>query len=355
VPDEGKPWSEKRKLDIWTAFTEVFTVAKRMQIDLILIAGDLFHRQPLIKELREINYIFEQVPQIKIVIIAGHHDFLSVNSNYRKFSFAKNVTFLGKNEIESVYYPDLHTEVYGMSYWHREETGAFYDEVVPQNREAINILMAHGGDIKHIPFQPDKILAHGFDYLAGGHIHRGGILEGNSVRPKPLEGNRKLTTMRAVMAGALEPIDSNDIGEHGFWIGEITKSFVQVQFCPLKHCQYIHETIQVSPKMTNMAVQTIVNNLLENRQPYELYKIFLEGSSHVDTEIDLEWIRQQKAVVDVISSLKTDYNYDRLREQNEDSLLGRFILTMQNQGDSQVYRKALQVGVEALLNNRSEI
>ncbi len=38
---------------------------------MVLIAGDLFHRQPLIRELREINYIFEQVPEIQVVIVAG--------------------------------------------------------------------------------------------------------------------------------------------------------------------------------------------------------------------------------------------------------------------------------------------
>ena len=103
VPDAGKSWSEKRasdvykRQDIWTTFTEVFAVAKKIKVDMVLIAGDLFHRQPLIRELREINYIFEQVPEIQVVIVAGNHDFLSVASNYRTFSFAKNVVFLKKN------------------------------------------------------------------------------------------------------------------------------------------------------------------------------------------------------------------------------------------------------------------
>lgn len=67
VPDAGKSWSEKRAADIWTTFTEVFAVAKKIKVDMVLIAGDLFHRQPLIRELREINYIFEQVPEIQVV------------------------------------------------------------------------------------------------------------------------------------------------------------------------------------------------------------------------------------------------------------------------------------------------
>ena len=69
VPDAGKSWSEKRAADIWTTFTEVFAVAKKIKVDMVLIAGDLFHRQPLIRELREINYIFEQVPEIQDIFL----------------------------------------------------------------------------------------------------------------------------------------------------------------------------------------------------------------------------------------------------------------------------------------------
>ena len=80
------------------------------------------------------------------------------------------------------------------------------------------------------------------------------------------------------------------------------------------------------------------------------YKIFLTGTLNADTELDLDWIRNQEAVVDVICSLRQDYDYDRLREENEQQLLGRFIAAMQSQGESEVYKKALEIGVEALLS-----
>lgn len=353
-PDDGKSWSEKRKADIFRTFTEIMAVAKQMKIDLVLIAGDLFHRQPLLKELQQINYIFEQISEIKVVIIAGNHDFLSANSNYRNFEFAKNVTFLKSNEIESVYFPQFQTEVYGLSYWHREEQENCYDAVKPKRADAVNVLLAHGGDGKHKPFCPDKILQNGFDYIAAGHIHKGGIIEGHSVNPIPLEGTKKITTKRAVMAGALEPIDSNDTGEHGFWIGEASKEFVEVQFCPIQKCQYIHEKIQISDKMTNQSVQTIVTNLLANRKPYELYKIFLQGTMEENTRIDIEWIRSQEAVVDVVCNLRSGYDYERLKEGSERQILGRFIAAMQGHGESALHQKALEVGVEALLDSKGD-
>lgn len=355
VPDEGKAWSERRKRELWASFTEVFAIAKQTKVDIILIAGDLFHRQPLVRELKEINYIFEQVPEIKIVMIAGNHDFLSTGSHYRTFKFAPNVTFLKSNKIESVYFKDMNTQVYGMSYWHREEPFAAYNEIIPENPRALNILLAHGGDVRHMPFSPAKIAKNGFDYAACGHIHKGGVLEGISVLPKPLEEKKKLAKVSAVMAGALEPIDYNDTGEHGFWIGEITKDFAQVQFCPIRRCQYVHENIQISPHMTNLAIQTVVKNLLENRKPYEIYKLYLEGSIQSDIEVDIDWIREQEAVTEVVNHLKPNYDYDKLREEYADVLLGRFIEAMQNQGDSGVYQKAMEVGVDAILRNRIEI
>ena len=52
------PWSEKRGKDIWNSFHMVLEEARRQQADLLLIAGDLFHRQPLMRELKEVNYLF---------------------------------------------------------------------------------------------------------------------------------------------------------------------------------------------------------------------------------------------------------------------------------------------------------
>lgn len=349
IPDEGKAWSERRKRELWASFAEVFAIAKKAKVDMVLIAGDLFHRQPLLRELKEINYIFEQVPEIKIVMIAGNHDFISTGSNYRKFSFSSNVTFLKENQMQSVYFKDLNTCVYGMSYWHREEPIAVYEEVQPKELGQINILLAHGGDSRHLPFSPQKVLDNGFDYLACGHIHKGGILHGMSVQPKPFEGQGHMVQERAVMAGALEPIDCNDTGEHGFWVGEVTKQYAQVQFCPIRRCQYIHETIQVAPHMTNLAVQTVIQNLLTNRKAYEIYKIYLEGNLEPDIEIDTEWIQKQEAVVEVVNHLRVNYDYDRLKQEHSQMLLGRFISAMQSQGELEIYQKALEVGVDAII------
>ena len=52
-PDKGFPWSKERGQEIWDSFRRLIRQAGEEKAGLFLIAGDLFHRQPLMKELKE--------------------------------------------------------------------------------------------------------------------------------------------------------------------------------------------------------------------------------------------------------------------------------------------------------------
>ena len=62
VPDRGCPWSREREEEIWETFRRVIAAIRKSPVDLLFIAGDLFHRQPLLSELREINDLFATIP-----------------------------------------------------------------------------------------------------------------------------------------------------------------------------------------------------------------------------------------------------------------------------------------------------
>ena len=71
-PDSGKPWSHQRGQEIWDSFRKVIETVGRQRTDLLLIAGDLFHRQPLKRELKEVNELFASIPDTRVVMIAGN-------------------------------------------------------------------------------------------------------------------------------------------------------------------------------------------------------------------------------------------------------------------------------------------
>lgn len=92
-PDAGKPWSGKRERDIWDSFAQVIETAKIRRPDFLFITGDLFHAQPLKRELKEVNALFSTIPATQIMLLAGNHDYLRGNSYYLTYPWAENVCF----------------------------------------------------------------------------------------------------------------------------------------------------------------------------------------------------------------------------------------------------------------------
>ena len=52
-PESDEKIGEKREEEIWRAFEKTVMLCKDDKADLLIISGDLFHRQPEIQELKE--------------------------------------------------------------------------------------------------------------------------------------------------------------------------------------------------------------------------------------------------------------------------------------------------------------
>ena len=72
VPDRGCPWSKEREEEIWSTFRRVIAGIREDPVDLLFISGDLFHRQPLMRELKEVNYLFSTIPDTRVYLMAGN-------------------------------------------------------------------------------------------------------------------------------------------------------------------------------------------------------------------------------------------------------------------------------------------
>lgn len=358
VPDAGMPWSEKRSRDIWNSFRLVIEQAHAQQVDLLLIAGDLFHRQPLKRELKEIAAWFAEIPDTEVVLIAGNHDFLHAKSYYRTFSWPENVHFILKRELTAVCLERIHTTVWGCSFWDKEDGKEVYSSEtfrkVMQNKkgendlgtqgqegrrqESFQILLGHGGDDRHHPFRANDIMAAGFDYAAFGHIHKAA----------------QMIPGKIVMAGSLEPTDCNDFGPHGFWIGEMTERGCQVSFYPIKKCEYIRQKVNVTPDMSVYAVEELVRQELQQREPYQISHVILQGYRDADILLPLQEISQMERVVRVLDETEPDYHFEQLKEKYDGTLLQKYIEVMEQYPDSVQGKKALYYGVQAMLNAMGE-
>ena len=73
-PDGRSEWAQERKRELWETFRDSIADAERRRAELVLIAGDLFHRTPELSQLREVNYLLGSHPGICFALIAGNHD-----------------------------------------------------------------------------------------------------------------------------------------------------------------------------------------------------------------------------------------------------------------------------------------
>ncbi len=83
-------------------FRRVIAGIRENPVDLLFIAGDLFHRQPLPYELKEVNELFSGIPETRVYLMAGERDYLKENSFYRTFTWAPNVTFFPEEKVTPV-------------------------------------------------------------------------------------------------------------------------------------------------------------------------------------------------------------------------------------------------------------
>ncbi|BCN28957.1 metallophosphoesterase family protein [Anaeromicropila herbilytica] len=332
-PDSSYSWGKLRKREIMETFKKVIEVCKEEAVDLLLIAGDLFHKAPLVRELKEIDYLFGQIPNTRIVFIAGNHDYIGPFSNYLNYEFVSNVTMIRSEQMEHIYLEELNTEIYGFSYHTRDIMEAKYDDIRIEENDRIHILLAHGGDDKNIPIHKNRLKELGFDYIALGHIHK----------PDRIDKN-------IAYAGSLEPLDINETGERGYILGDINQQSCRLNFVPIAKRKYIHLKIETTPATTNEALFDQIKKEIVEKGIENIYRILIEGRKDIDIIYDMEAIYELGKIYDVIDNTILDYDFDQLYEDNKDNMIGLYIDSICNaKEEDDVIQKALYYGMEALL------
>ena len=56
-PESKREWAANRGEEIWGTFEKLIKKIKMDPVDLLIISGDLFHRQPLLREIKEVDYL----------------------------------------------------------------------------------------------------------------------------------------------------------------------------------------------------------------------------------------------------------------------------------------------------------
>ena len=340
-PEVASGLSLDRGKELYESFFRILELCEEKQIDLLLIAGDFFHRQPLLRELKEVNYGLSKLTHTKVVMIAGNHDYITLRSNYLEFNWCENLYILSGKELDSIFIEELNTEVYGFSYNTRDIYEEKYANVFPGVEERINILLAHGGDERNIPIDYKKLEKSGFDYIALGHIH------------KP-----EVFSQSMAYSGSLEPLDKTEVGEHGYIEGsieksEITEAVTTVKFVSFSKREYKRIPIQVTKETTNLSIQEKVKEAITQSGEQHMYQVIMNGRRDPELQIDTLVLATLGNIVEVVDNVLPDYNFDELYQENKNNIVGAFIHKIRNSSeDEELNEKALYYGIQALLNTK---
>ncbi len=334
APDRGYPWAKDRGQELWESFRRCIAAANEKKVDLLLIAGDLFHRQPEVKELNEINYLFSTLERTAVVLAAGDADYLQPSSPYAEYPWNENVIGLFSPQLERVRLPDLKVEIYGMSYYRSELPEPVFDGLRAEKSEYFRILLAHGGDTDHIPLDKEELLASGFDYIALGHVHRPQVY---------IQG-------LAMYAGALEPVSSEDTGPHGYILGDVHRKRIKLSFVEMAGRQYRQEEIEVTEWDTQYSLRQKISERIRQCGTQHMYRVILAGQRHPQFRPVVEEYLKCGRVLEVADRTVPAFHLEELRRQYRDGLIGRLIESFGEDGPKDlIEEKALRYGLEALL------
>ena len=331
-PDAGEPWGKNRKQELWDSFEKLIEAVEMQKADLLLIAGDLFHRPPLLRELREVNDRFASLSRTRVVLMAGNHDHIGTNSFYKGFSWAENVHFFKEEAIACVKFPELKAEVYGLSYHKKEIRERLYDDIRPKDNGYYHILLAHGGDEKHIPYTKEKLAKGGFDYIAFGHVHKPGMI---------IPGC-------AVMAGSLEPTDHTCYGTHGFVRVEVKDGRNHISLIPFAKREYRTLTLELTIEDTMGSIYRQLGEKVTELGADNIYDVNIKGKRHASLEIMEAKLKSAGNIRVIVDETEKYYDYERLCREYEGCMLQRYIDSF-GSCEKDLEKKALGYGIEAIL------
>lgn len=344
-PENGTHLGPVRREELWDAFRDIIDICERERVDLLLLPGDLFHGQPLLREVKEVDYLFRRLSHTRVVMCAGNHDCLLPSSHYYDVTFPEQVTFLMDTRTDSVYLPGLNVEVFGLSYEARQIVEPRYDVLHINSQERINILLAHGNILcndKSIPLHRGVLETAGFDYVALGHLH-----------------NRFDISPRIAYSGSLEPLNRGETGAKGYIIGEIKKegenpSEITWEFVPHARREYIPLKLEVTPESTELSLCGDLFSIMRERGLLHLYLVTLTGRRAREVVWNIESIasiltKRGANVIEIKDETMPDFQVEYLREEQGDTLVGRFIKRMDEVEDREIRGMAMQYGLQALL------
>ena len=283
-------------------------------IDLVLLAGDLFDSASPFRETGEQLAAALGQMRARVFVAPGNHDWYGPGSPWETETWPENVTVFRERAMTAAEVPELDLVVHGAAFTGPDQPESLLAGFTAPADGKVHIGLLHGeldgAEDRYDPIRREEVSASGLAYLALGHVHK---------RMEPL------TLGQTVCAwpGCLEGRGFDELGEKGFYEGTISDSGeVSLTFVPFARHRY--EILEVD--VTGKDPRPAVGAPLPPDTAGDLYRILLTGET---AEGGAGAAALREALADRFDTLevrdRTRMAEDLWQRAGEDSLRGLFL------------------------------
>lgn len=334
--------SRQRRRESRATAERLANYVNQNEIDLVLLAGDLFDTEQVYRETAETLLAAFEGMRAQVFIAPGNHDFYSARSPYATLPWSENVHIFRSGEPERVELPELGCAVYGAAFMSSEQERSLLAGFHASDDGLVRLGVLHadltGVEARYDPITREEIAASGLDYLALGHIHA-------------CSGVRCEGSTAYAYSGCIEGRGFDETGERGFLAGTVERGSARLEFVPFARRRYELLTVDLTGKVPERALREV----LPEDTARDLYRITLTGETD-ERGIDLRELRER---------FESDFFHLELRDSTrlgediwaraeEDSLRGEFLRALRtsyaqaSEAERATIEQAVRFGLAAL-------
>lgn len=322
-----------RRKDLMQTLTRISDVCREQLTDLLLITGDLWEEGNITRPL--VDFVadqFRRIPATKVIITPGKSDGVGLNSFYREYPWSDNVHIFLQPQLTSIWIPHLNTRVFGRA-WSRE--GA------PDWRQVLDshgcqVVIAAYGDPASLAIPQEVMELENLAYaaLGGAHTH-------------------KAWGAKVMDPGCPEPLGFNHQGVFGIIQGSVGAEAGSLEHVRFDSRQFYKLQLNTGDCTGPEEVAGIIQREIETLAPdRNLFQIDLVGQGSWDLEA-IKALLPHCFYIELTAKATTPYDLDALAAEQQRGVVGKYIAAIKgSQFDEEISRRALNLGLDALLTGR---
>lgn len=336
-----------RREELLDTFENMVNYARKEQVRVIMIVGDLFDK-PNVRKAAKMR-IIEQIksnPEIDFCYLRGNHDQSDLMEELMSDKEISNLKMFGTEAWTTYDYDDV--TITGIELAKENSQTLGMNLVLDQNR--LNIVMLHGQESDYHGKDKTEIINLSMlrnkyiDYLALGHIHsrKEGCLDERGVY---------------CYSGCLEGRGFDECGEKGFYLLETKDGKIHSTFVPIAKRQLHEVTIAVEPEMDMAEIIRMAKERVADISSDDLVKIIVTGVTDMDLDIDMKRLMRNldKDFFFIKGYDRTTVAVDYEKFRNDKSLKGEFVRLMEQQHMPEDERAAIiEIGMKAIMGEDLE-